>query len=299
MNPSTMADVAALGAAAAWAAGGIVAVVPVAAVGPFTFNRWRMTAVAVVLAGVTTLLGTWHTLDGAGVAWLVLSGAVGMALGDNLLFSALPRLGPRRNAVVYATNAPMAAVLGWLLFGESLPLAALCGIGLVTAGVMLAVGQRTGESHGWETVRGRLGVGIGLALAAALCQALGVIAAAPAMRAGVDPLAAATVRVAASAALNIALRAVTGDWMAPRGPATPRVLGLLALNATLGLGIGMTLIMVGLAHGDAGIVATLSATSPVLILPMLWVILRRRPAGSGWAGAVLAVAGVALIVNRG
>lgn len=294
-----MADAAALGAAAAWAAGAVIATAPVHALGPFAFNRWRMLMIAVALAGVTTARGGWGTLDAQSIGWLALSAMLGMAMGDNLMFFGLTRLGPRRNAVVYASNAPMTALLGWVFLGQPLNWVAGVGIVLVTAGVMLAVAQREGETHAWEAVRGRLAIGIAFGLGAALCQALGNITAFPAMRAGADPLAAATIRATTAALLGYGLRATTGNWAAARRTPTLRDLGLTALNGVVALGLGMTLIMAALAHGDAGIVATLSAMSPVLILPMLWVILRRRPAGTGWAGALIAVAGVALIVNRG
>ncbi|MBY0444461.1 MAG: efflux RND transporter permease subunit, partial [Burkholderiales bacterium] len=44
-----------------------------------------------------------------------------------------------------------------------------------------------------------------------------------------------------------------------------------------------------------GIIATLSATSPVIILPLLWLRTGQRPSGKSWAGAGLAVIGLALI----
>ena len=86
--------------------------------------------------------------------------------------------------------------------------------------------------------------------------------------------------------------------MRPAGALTPRVAGLTALTAFLGLGVGMTLLLYGLAGGKVGIVATLSATSPVLILPLLWLRTGQRPAPGAWAGAVLVVAGMGLIFLR-
>lgn len=50
-----------------------------------------------------------------------------------------------------------------------------------------------------------------------------------------------------------------------------------------------------LAHGPAGLVSTLSATSPVLILPILWVATKEKPAPGAWIGAFLAVIGMACI----
>lgn len=88
------------------------------------------------------------------------------------------------------------------------------------------------------------------------------------------------------------------DAQAPDAPVTPRIVGMIAANGFIGLGLGMTLLLIGLKHGDAGTAATLSATSPVLILPMLWALTRQAPRPGAWIGAALAVAGIMLIVNR-
>ena len=62
--------------------------------------------------------------------------------------------------------------------------------------------------------------------------------------------------------------------------------------------IGMTLLLFALQGGKVGIVSTLSALSPVLILPVLWVVTGERPPAASWAGALIAVTGMALIFLR-
>jgi drug/metabolite transporter (DMT)-like permease len=57
----------------------------------------------------------------------------------------------------------------------------------------------------------------------------------------------------------------------------------------------MTLLLYGLALGDAGVVTTLSATTPVLILPMLWISTGNRPPLMGWVGTVVTLSGIVLI----
>ena len=51
--------------------------------------------------------------------------------GDTALFSSLRRLGPRRSAVLFATHAPFAALLGFWLLDESLSARTLAGCALV------------------------------------------------------------------------------------------------------------------------------------------------------------------------
>ena len=116
-------------------------------------------------------------------------------------------------------------------------------------------------------------------LGAATGQATGSLIARPVMAAGFDPFAASLLRVAVAAAgLTLLMRLPLAGAAAGRRPLTPRVAALTALTAFLGLGVGMTLLLFALAGGKVGIVATLSATSPVLILPLLWLRTGQRPA---------------------
>ena len=58
----------------------------------------------------------------------------------------------------------------------------------------------------------------------------------------------------------------------------------------------MSFLMAALAHGDVGIVTTLSSTTPILILPMVWAAYGRIPGPLAWVGAVLSVP-FALFIN--
>ena len=64
------------------------------------------------------------------------------------------------------------------------------------------------------------------------------------------------------------------------------------------MALGMTLILIALRDGQAGLVAVLSSGTPVLILPLLWLVYKRRPASGAWLGALLAVSGTALILGH-
>lgn len=293
-----IANIAALCTALCWAVGGIIAVGPVRAIGPLAFNRLRLSVIALGLIVGTTVLGGWETVSLESVLYLTASAATGIVAGDLALFWALGRLGPRRNVVVYATNAPLTALLGWLVLGEALGPLTVAGIFLVTAGVMLAVALRSDSGHALEEVHGSLIAGVAVCLVAAVGQSLGSIASKPAMVSGVDPIAAAAVRTGAAALMLHLLGLLPGLRMGFGENLTPRIVGLVLLNGFIGIGVGATLLMFALARGNTGVVATLSATSPVLILPILWLWTGKRPGVGAWIGAAIAVAGVGLIVNR-
>ncbi|MDD5029258.1 MAG: DMT family transporter [Rhodoferax sp.] len=297
MNPY---DLFALGAAACWAVGSVMSVTPSRHLGAFAFTRWRMAMVALMLWSVVAVQGSWATFDAHAWGIMAISGLVGIFIGDTALFSAINRLGPRRAGVLFATHAAFSAALGFALLGERMSAQAFVGAVLTLAGVMtaMALGRHKDETHAWELDRGHVGLGVALALVAALCQAVGSLIAKPVMAEQVDPVMASAVRVTiATAAHGVLLLTGFAGARATQAP-TARVLGQTALNGFIAMGIGMTLVLLALEKGDVGMVAILSSVSPILVLPLLWLQLRRAPAPGAWIGAALTVLGTGLILWR-
>ncbi len=291
-------ELAALGTATCWATTGLIAADAVRALGPFWFNLLRQALVTLLLALVLTITGGWHGLDWGTVAVLAVSGIIGILLGDTVNFAAVGRLGPRRAGAIFALNAPMAAVMGWAFLGEALPLQAILGIAVTAAGVAVAImGRPRANAHRLEVMNGAFMAGVLFGLAAAFGQAAGSLIARPVMVAGLDPYLASLFRVGASG-LTMGLIAALPYAPKPAGPMTRHVLILTAATAVIGLLIGMTLFLYALQGSQTGIIATLSATSPVIILPLLWIRTGQRPSATSFAGAVMAIVGLALIFTR-
>ena len=294
----------AVGAAACWALGSLSAAPASAHLGAFAFSRWRMVCAAGLLGGLATWQGGWASLANPALNnpwWLLaLSGWVGIFVGDSALFGCMNRLGPRRSGVLFATHALFSVVLAWVFLGENLNGMVAIGAGLLVVGVMLAIafGKRSNESHAWEQVKGHLWVGVVLGLLAALCQAVATLMLKPLMAAGVDPVAASAVRMLAAVVAHMALRSTGAKVSLAQNPLTPRIMLAVAWNAALAMGLGMTLILTALRGGSAGLVAILSSVTPVLLLPLLWGVYRRKPPLAAWLGAALTVVGGALVLAR-
>ena len=138
-----------------------------------------------------------------------------------------------------------------------------------------------------------LWIGISLGLLTSAAQALGSLLARPAMLAGADPVAAMVVRSGTGALFFILLLAIPA--FRPAALPSPLAIRQIGLSAVAGMVVGMSFLMAALAVGDVGIVTTLSSTTPILILPMVWAVYRRMPGPLAWVGAALAVVGTALI----
>ncbi|MDC0948908.1 DMT family transporter [Gammaproteobacteria bacterium] len=298
MNSVLIAELAALVAALCWAIGGLISAGPARQLGGYAFNRIRMLFVFAMLLVVVAVSGGWRTLSVDQLGVLALSGLIGVLLGDTLLFSALGRLGPRLNALIFSTSAPISALLGFLLLDERLGPWTLFGCLLVSAGVALAIvfGRRVrANAHLLDTLQGPLATGVLLAFSAAACQAIGALIAKPVMESGVDPFAAATIRVGVAALVM----AATFPIKRLRHPAhvviDRRLIATIIVSGTLGMLIGMTLILWALSIGKTGVILTLSSTTPVLMLPLLWFATRQRPSAGAWFGATTVLVGSALI----
>jgi len=293
-------DLLALGAAVCWAFTSILSATPARHLGALTFTRWRMLLVVLMLWPVVWWQGTWQDITLAQIGVMALSGFIGIFVGDAALFAAMNRLGPRRTSVLFATHALFSALLGYAVLGERMAPQAMAGGLLVMGGVMTAtlLGRHKDEVHEWESNRGPIGVGVALGLLAALCQALSSLIAKPVMASGVDPIAATAVRVTITCAAQLVL--LWSGYAAARAqqPATLRVLLLVGFIGFLGMGVGMSLVLMALQRGDVGMVAILSSVSPVLVLPLLWWRMGRAPAPGAWLGAGLTVLGTALVLLR-
>lgn len=296
------AELSGLVAALCWTISSLMAPRLIGRFGTMRFNTFRIITASTILILVSLLTQRFDPSLWDHKNSIMLSGILGIFLGDTCLFSAVHRLGPRRAGILFATNAPISILLSWLFLNETLTLWQLFACGLVLTGVVIAIlfGKRT-QAHDWEQTKGRLSVGILMALGGALGQASGALLSKPALLDGADPIAVSALRVSTGA---IALALAYGLYYRHRLPATALsfqqltykdALGLITI-AIVGMVIGMSVLVWGIGHSDVGLVTTLSATVPVLILPGLWITTRQIPSFGAWLGAILVVLGASLII---
>ncbi|MBS9778194.1 MAG: DMT family transporter [Gammaproteobacteria bacterium] len=297
----SLAEIAALGTATCWAIGSLFTVKPIKEIGPIAFVRIRMVMVIAMLS--IYLIVTGQITDGLlsmslrDILILALSGVTGLWFGDMMLFLSMDRLGPRRTSILYATSAPMQVILGVIFLGESMGWVEIFGCILVMIGVYCAIifGKRSAQVHHWESVKGLLIVGVLFGLAAGFGQAVGALISKPIMDAGASPSAAVLVRSVAALVLFYACLLLPIPNQNLQKPLTFKILGLITLADFFGMTIGTSLLMFAMGQGDLGIVAMLASTTPIILLPLLWITTKERPAIGAWVGATFAVIGVACL----
>lgn len=288
----------ALAAAALWAIASLLSVTPAHHLGSFAYSRWRMGCTMFILSIIAYLSGGWSSITNDAIYPMMLSGLIGIFIGDTALFACLNRMGPRQSGLLFSCHSVFSALLGYFIFSERMTSLELLGAVLVFTGVLTAIsfGRRGQQSH-LETIKGNLWFGLALGLTAALCQALGGIIAKPVMQSGIDPMAASAMRMSTAFAAHLILRLSGYRLARATQTMTFKIFSITVLNGILGMAIGMTLILYALREGNVGMVALLSSTTPIMLLPILWIYTRRRPNRFAWLGALLAVCGTGFLVS--
>jgi drug/metabolite transporter (DMT)-like permease len=252
------------------------------------------------------------------VGFLAASSFFGICIASTTYFAAIYAVGPRITALLFSLTSPFALALGYFALGETITRYQAAGVGLVLCGVALAIGtprrflkqQQSAAPLSVMppatvavTVTQRLALtgpllpGVALGLVTAFGQALGSLFARPAMASGVEPFTAMALRSGIAAVFFIAISVLPIARARPAA-ADRGALAICVASAFIGTGLGMSFLMAALHDGDVGIVTTLSSTTPVLILPMVWMWNGERPSMRAWTGAFLAILGVGLISWR-
>lgn len=287
----------ALLAAFSWSISSLISADITRILGGIGFNRLRLIFVSIMLLSYATFQKTWDTINIEYLNVIIVSGVIGIFLGDTLLFMALKRIGPRRNNILFSLAAPFTVILNILALQQKMSLIEITGCILVFIGVVVAIsyGNSKNNNHRWELIEGSIKIGILFGILAALCQSIGLIMMKPILDQGADPIASAAIRCTISALLLSLTYISKSNLIGSNINFTTSTILKTIISGFLGMALGMSLLLIALQKTDAGIVATLSSTSPIMILFLLWIITKKIPSIGAWIGTIIAIIGTGLI----
>lgn len=277
-------------------------------IGSFKVNNIRLVMAACIYALILTLLTGSpipHEINSQQFFWLGLSGFIGLVLGDGCGFKALVMIGPRLTTLMYATTPIWVTIVAWIFLGEQLTSMDLLGIVVTLAGITWVISERRFKHtpvNGLAVSHpdsGSLFTGILLGLGAALGQAVGLVMAKQGMiHAGgtVEPIEASAVRMGVALVSIWTISGLRGQLPdTVQAMRHPRAMGFTLGGAFFGPFLGVWMSLLAVRYIEAGIASTLNSMSPVMILPLLIVYYKERPSIRAWLGAIVAVAGVAIL----
>lgn len=234
----------------------------------------------------------------AGTPWqwgaIALSGVIGMAVGDLLLFVAVREGGVQRALVIFNTSPILAALAAMPIYDEHPTLAGWGGIGLILAGVTMVETdpRRRVSTSGMD--RGRPVMALFAGLGAAAGQAAGIVMTRGPLQ-EIPLVPASALRLSAAALALVVIFVLTARGRAALAGSTWRDWRGLALPTTIGTILAVYFMMRGIREVPAGVSAALLATSPIFALPISRFVLGESLGVRSVLGTMLVVAGVALL----
>ena len=297
-SATTLGQLAALGTAFCWAFSALAFSAAGRRMGVLPLNLIRLVMALGFLALATWgLRGLPLPTDATPRAWgwLAVSGLIGFVFGDLCLFQAYMLIGPRIASLMMSLSPLLTALIGWLVLRETLSGRDALGVALTVGGIAWAVLERNPPVEGGPHQPRPSLAGLALGFCGALGQAGGLVLSKLGMG-SYDPVAATEVRVIAAIAGYALLISAVRAW--PRVVAAMedrRGLAFSATGAFFGPFLGVSLSLFAVRHTVAGVAASIMALQPVLIIPLVVVLHRERVGVGGVLGALVAVAGVALL----
>jgi drug/metabolite transporter (DMT)-like permease len=296
-------ELAALGAATCWAFSALFFANATRSMGVLSLNVIRLVVgFGFLSAAAWALRGLPLPTDASphAWAWLAVSGLIGFVFGDLCLFMAYVRIGTRLASLMMALAPLLTALIGWLLLGETLTGRDALGMTLTVAGIGWAVfeGSPAASAQGpapqpRAVLSGFSGLALGFG--GALGQAGGLVLSKLGMG-SYDAVAATQVRVLAGIAGYVLILTALRWWPRVRESLQDRrALGFASLGAFFGPFLGVSLSLFAVRHTVAGVAASIMALQPVIIIPLVVILYRERVGIGGFLGALVAVAGVALL----
>jgi drug/metabolite transporter (DMT)-like permease len=283
----------------------------VQASGPVRANLGRLVVAVLFLGAFAHSVG--HGFASASTGWFLLSGVIGMGLGDLGVYGALPLLGSRLTVLMtQCLAAPIAALGEWLWLGTRLTYFQILWGTVILAGVILAL--MPSRSHPPRVRVRPIGFLFGLLAAAgqglgALVSRKGVEIANQAGEAAHNPtfgLNSAYHRILAGlvfTALWFLLLKMLGRLPAPPAnsvvtwSARRRTAFWVLANGLVGPVLGVGCYQWALATTPSGLVLPIAATTPLIAIPITYWLEGERPTRRSLLGGVVAVAGAVALTQ--
>ncbi len=278
-------------------------------IGSLTVNIIRL-FMAFFLLGIFTWVSRGEFFPAGASAhnwiWLSLSGFVGFVLGDLFLFRAYVVVGARISMLIMSLAPPIAAIVGWLIMGETMSPRSLAGMMVTISGIAMVILTRQGAdmpdlpgSHSPAKKRNGIrfsypAAGILLALGGAAGQATGLVLSKYGME-GYDAFAATQIRVITGFFGFTVIYTLLRRWYRLMPALRNRqAMARVGVGAFFGPFLGVSFSLLAVKYTSSGIAATIMSIVPVMIIPFSVFMFREKITPREVLGAFVAIGGVAL-----
>jgi drug/metabolite transporter (DMT)-like permease len=235
---------------------------------------------------------------------LLLSGAIGIGLGDTTFFATINILGARRTLLI-GTLVPVMTSLGGIVFlKESLNISGWLGILLTILGVAWVITERVPNREDWQ--KNQVAWGIVLGLFTVLTNAIGSLFARAALaNTNINPVWAGLLRLSAGEVVLVLW--LWWGFVRRQGISTahpnknsywrsPRIITTTFIAGFLGTYLGIWLQQTALKLSNVGVATTLMQASPLFVIPLtMW--MGEKVTYRGIIGVAIALFGIGMLFS--
>lgn len=267
-------------------------------VGALQVNIDRMILASLILFTIVLVFGFSLTLTFNQVSNLILSGVLGLVLGDSFLFKSFQLIGARLGIIIMALVPALSTVLAYFFLDEVIANIGLLGMILTIAGILTVVLEKNNTKKNYLAFN-KLGIVYGFL--GALGQASGLIFAKFAFEGGeLNGFSASFIRLFSASLIILPLAATFRRYKNPFRiyPQNYSVTKSIFIGTVFGPVLGITLSLIAIEHAKVGIASTLMATMPVIMLPISGFYFKEKFGWKAIVGAMVAVIGTAIIFMR-
>jgi len=229
--------------------------------------------------------------------YLVVSGVIGLVIGDTMLFESFLLIGPRL-AMLLALLVPVfSTLLAWVWLGETLTAMEIVSILVTIGGIAWVISEETLQAPGPASgPPRRFRLGVLLAVGGAAGQAVGLLLSRLGMAGGYSAISATHVRVSAAALALLGIGLFHGKNRSHLAKMKDRK-ALLEITAgsLTGPVLGVVLSLEAIAHAHIGVASTLMSLTPVFLLPVSHLLFKEKITPRAIIGTMIALLGVVLL----
>lgn len=229
----------------------------------------------------------------SGWFWLMMSGFVGIVIGDLLLFEAFVRIGSRISMLIYASVPPLSGIMAYFFLGESMTKMQIIGMFVTLFGIASVILVPDAENKSMKLSHPI--AGILLAFGGAFGQAAGYILGKFGM-AGYDAFSSTQIRLIAGIIGFAILFTIRGHWPKFKNAFKRKDAFLsLSLGSFFGPFLGISLSLYAVQRINPGVASTLTSITPVLLIPVAFFIKKETVKLREIIGTLITLAGIAIM----
>lgn len=230
--------------------------------------------------------------------WLVLSGLVGLLIGDLFLFEAFTQIGARISMLIFSSVPPMSAILAYIILGDAMTISQIIGMFITITGIGTVILTRNNDSGKKVTFTHPV-LGISFAFAGAFCQSLGYIIGKLGMNAGVtgyDAFASTQIRIIAAILGFTLVVTIRRGWPNIAKAFTyKKAMKHTVVGSVFGPFIGVSLSLLALNYTTPGVASTLTSITPIILIPVALFYSKEKLHIKEIMGAFIAIIGVGVM----